>query len=483
MSAVEALLRGLRSAGLTAGDPLDRRRAAPGPAHTDRPARESPAARRTGASSTGSALVRRRTGRTAGRRDRLATRSGSTAPGTAPGGSAPGPAWPSAAGVARAVPRRRRRHPDDDRLLPARCRRTSPAGGSSATSSSSSPTPRPRRTRAGASTPATAAPPRRCSTGRRSSSPATPRWPTPGSSPSVRRRSDELERARRDRRAARPRERHGAAAPRRPPGPRLGRGPAASGWRPATLLAHETVPSLRLALPPGHHRARRQPLPVLGAGIASGRRVPTSASTCSPAAPSSAGTPSRPTPRAWSPTPTAGSSANPATASPPSSSACCGGWPPSTATARRPVDRHRRPQGRVRAARRAARPHRGPPRARRHHPHQPARALPARGRTPETRVLRRAEMFTALAATVLDRPLTQLEDAAVFAAVEQLVGGQASSRPSPTPRPARRTRRRAWQQPCGDRPMPSPTTSGAFATRSTSCCPGRCAACSTGPPR
>ncbi|MDP9388559.1 MAG: ATP-binding protein [Actinomycetota bacterium] len=39
---------------------------------------------------------------------------------------------------------------------------------------------------------------------------------------------------------------------------------------------------------------------------------------------------------------------------------------------------------------------------------------------PEQRDLRRAEMVTALVATVLDRPLNQVEDAAVFAAVEHL---------------------------------------------------------------
>ena len=38
----------------------------------------------------------------------------------------------------------------------------------------------------------------------------------------------------------------------------------------------------------------------------------------------------------------------------------------------------------------------------------------------DKRVLRRAEMVAALVATVLDRPLTQLEDAALFAAVEHL---------------------------------------------------------------
>lgn len=38
----------------------------------------------------------------------------------------------------------------------------------------------------------------------------------------------------------------------------------------------------------------------------------------------------------------------------------------------------------------------------------------------EQRTLRRAEMVAALGASVLDRPLTQLEDAALFAAVEQL---------------------------------------------------------------
>jgi type IV secretory pathway VirB4 component len=39
---------------------------------------------------------------------------------------------------------------------------------------------------------------------------------------------------------------------------------------------------------------------------------------------------------------------------------------------------------------------------------------------PEQRALRRAEMVAALAATVLDRPLTQIEDAAIFAVVENL---------------------------------------------------------------
>jgi type IV secretory pathway VirB4 component len=43
------------------------------------------------------------------------------------------------------------------------------------------------------------------------------------------------------------------------------------------------------------------------------------------------------------------------------------------------------------------------------------------GETPEQLVLRRAEMVTALVATVLERPLTQLEDAAVFAVIEQLL--------------------------------------------------------------
>ncbi|MGH9212780.1 MAG: hypothetical protein ACRD2C_19235, partial [Acidimicrobiales bacterium] len=44
---------------------------------------------------------------------------------------------------------------------------------------------------------------------------------------------------------------------------------------------------------------------------------------------------------------------------------------------------------------------------------------PAAGREPaDKQLLRRAEMITALVATVLDRPLTQLEDAAVFAATE-----------------------------------------------------------------
>lgn len=45
---------------------------------------------------------------------------------------------------------------------------------------------------------------------------------------------------------------------------------------------------------------------------------------------------------------------------------------------------------------------------------------PATDEAPEKRTLRRAEMVAALVATVLDRPLTQVEDAALFAAVEHL---------------------------------------------------------------
>lgn len=44
--------------------------------------------------------------------------------------------------------------------------------------------------------------------------------------------------------------------------------------------------------------------------------------------------------------------------------------------------------------------------------------------------LRRAEMVTALVATVLERPLTQLEDAAVFAATEQAVAAPAAGEPT-----------------------------------------------------
>ena len=44
----------------------------------------------------------------------------------------------------------------------------------------------------------------------------------------------------------------------------------------------------------------------------------------------------------------------------------------------------------------------------------------------DRQVLRRAEMCTALAATVLERPLTQLEDAIVFAAIEQLTATPAA---------------------------------------------------------
>ncbi len=48
----------------------------------------------------------------------------------------------------------------------------------------------------------------------------------------------------------------------------------------------------------------------------------------------------------------------------------------------------------------------------------------------ERRTLRRAEMVTALVATVLDRPLTQIEDAAIFTTVEHL--GRSSSNPTLT---------------------------------------------------
>ena len=53
---------------------------------------------------------------------------------------------------------------------------------------------------------------------------------------------------------------------------------------------------------------------------------------------------------------------------------------------------------------------------------------PATAEAPEKRVLRRAEMVAALAATVLDRPLTQVEDAALFAAVEHLTADHEHSR-------------------------------------------------------
>jgi hypothetical protein len=48
----------------------------------------------------------------------------------------------------------------------------------------------------------------------------------------------------------------------------------------------------------------------------------------------------------------------------------------------------------------------------------------------QRRVLRQAEMLTALAATVLDRPLEQVEDTALFAAVEQLVRSPGVSEPT-----------------------------------------------------
>jgi hypothetical protein len=49
---------------------------------------------------------------------------------------------------------------------------------------------------------------------------------------------------------------------------------------------------------------------------------------------------------------------------------------------------------------------------------------PAGGAIEEHGVLRQAEMVTALAATVLDRPLHQVEDAAVFATIEELSRGR-----------------------------------------------------------
>jgi type IV secretory pathway VirB4 component len=56
---------------------------------------------------------------------------------------------------------------------------------------------------------------------------------------------------------------------------------------------------------------------------------------------------------------------------------------------------------------------------------------PAAQHEPEQRrVLRQAEMLAALAATVLDRPLEQVEDAALFAAVEQLVQSPTVSEPT-----------------------------------------------------
>jgi len=52
----------------------------------------------------------------------------------------------------------------------------------------------------------------------------------------------------------------------------------------------------------------------------------------------------------------------------------------------------------------------------------------ARDEPDDRRTLRRAEMVTALAATVLDRPLTQIEDTAVFATVEHL--GHSTTQPT-----------------------------------------------------
>jgi type IV secretory pathway VirB4 component len=56
---------------------------------------------------------------------------------------------------------------------------------------------------------------------------------------------------------------------------------------------------------------------------------------------------------------------------------------------------------------------------------------PAASHEPEDRqILRRAEMLCALVATVLARPLTQLEDAAVFAALEHLARSPAMTEPT-----------------------------------------------------
>ncbi len=75
----------------------------------------------------------------------------------------------------------------------------------------------------------------------------------------------------------------------------------------------------------------------------------------------------------------------------------------------------------------------------------------ASGEADEQRTLRRAEMVAALAATVLGRSLTQIEDAALFATVEELGRGRraatladlAASITSPSPEVAGRLRRTA----------------------------------------
>jgi hypothetical protein len=52
------------------------------------------------------------------------------------------------------------------------------------------------------------------------------------------------------------------------------------------------------------------------------------------------------------------------------------------------------------------------------------------GEPMERQVLRRAELLCSLVATVLDRPLTQLEDAAMFAVVESLLVADALGEPT-----------------------------------------------------
>lgn len=58
----------------------------------------------------------------------------------------------------------------------------------------------------------------------------------------------------------------------------------------------------------------------------------------------------------------------------------------------------------------------------------PLAAGPDVGEPAEKQVLRRAEMVAALLATVLERPLTQLEDVALFGAVEHAIGAALSGR-------------------------------------------------------
>ena len=95
------------------------------------------------------------------------------------------------------------------------------------------------------------------------------------------------------------------------------------------------------------------------------------------------------------------------------------------------MDRHRRPERGVPPPRRATRTHRPAPRTRGDVRINPLAPGPAAGHEPpERQTLRRADLLCALVATVLDRPLSQLEDAVVFATVEHLAASPRLAEPT-----------------------------------------------------